>query len=52
MAISLSLNGKLEAKCNKAFLAASKKKITNNKDDFLRNGIDTYLDMLYKNNVI
>ena len=52
MATPLSLNGKLEAKCKKAFLAAQKKKITSNMDDFIKTGIDTYLDMLYKNKVI
>jgi len=52
MAINISLNGKLEAKLNKAFLAAKNKKITSNKDDFIKTGIDTYLDMLSKNKVI
>ncbi len=52
MSTNISLTGKLEAKLNKAYLAASKKNITSNKDDFIKNGIDIYLDTLYKNKVI
>ena len=40
MSTNISLTGKLEAKLNKAYLAASKKNITSNKDDFIKNGID------------
>ncbi len=52
MATNLSLSGILEVKINKAFLAASKKKMTSNKDDFIKTGIETYIDGLYKNKVI
>ena len=52
MTTNIPLSGILEAKVNKAFLLASKKKITSNKIDFIKNGIETYNDDLYKNKVL
>tara|TARA_R100001443_G_scaffold41471_1_gene54909 strand:- start:556 stop:714 length:159 start_codon:yes stop_codon:yes gene_type:complete len=52
MATNISLSGILETKINKAFLLASKKKITSNKIDFIKNGIETFIDGLYENKVL
>ena len=52
MATNISLSGILETKINKAYLAASKKKITSNKIDFIKNGIETFIDGLYENKVL
>ena len=52
MTTNIPLSGILEAKVNKAFLLASKKKITSNKIDFIKTGIETFIDDLYKNKVL
>ena len=52
MATNINLTGTLDTKVEKAFLAAKKKKMTSNKVDFIKNGIETFIDGLYDNKVL